>query len=135
MVESSRTKRREGETTGHARPVLHRRSRSHGVIHFRLYVAGAAPSGAILGPSRATAPERTAQAQRAFILRGPFVAEALETLYSEFRAVDNMVAHNSARVLKAFKNARVGPHREPKKRKEEKTLIFLPLHIFPSCIR
>ncbi|XP_072969240.1 uncharacterized protein [Typha angustifolia] len=40
----------------------------------------------------------------------PEVAEAVETLYSEFREVDNLVAHNSARVLKAFKNAHVGSH-------------------------
>lgn len=34
----------------------------------------------------------------------------MESLYSEFRAVDNLVAHNTARVLKAFQNARVGSH-------------------------
>lgn len=34
----------------------------------------------------------------------------MDSLYSEFRAVDNLVARNSARVLKAFQNARVGSH-------------------------
>lgn len=38
------------------------------------------------------------------------VAEAVDSLYSEFRAVDNLVAHNTTRVLKAFQNARVGSH-------------------------
>ncbi|KAJ8477739.1 hypothetical protein OPV22_021466 [Ensete ventricosum] len=40
----------------------------------------------------------------------PEVAEAVESLYSEFRDVDNLVAHNSMRVLKAFQNAGVGSH-------------------------
>ncbi|ONK65966.1 uncharacterized protein A4U43_C06F2810 [Asparagus officinalis] len=40
----------------------------------------------------------------------PEVAEAVDSLYSEFREVDNLVAHNSTRVLKAFQNARVGSH-------------------------
>ncbi|CAA0808485.1 Unknown protein [Striga hermonthica] len=43
----------------------------------------------------------------------PFVPEvenAVDSLYSEFRAVDNLVARNSRRVLKAFQNARVGSH-------------------------
>ncbi|ONI12875.1 hypothetical protein PRUPE_4G188800 [Prunus persica] len=40
----------------------------------------------------------------------PEVAEAVDSLYSEFRAVDNLVAHNTTRVLKAFQNARVGSH-------------------------
>ncbi|KAF6163224.1 hypothetical protein GIB67_025088 [Kingdonia uniflora] len=40
----------------------------------------------------------------------PEVSEAVESLYSEFRAVDNLVARNSARVLKAFQNAKVGSH-------------------------
>lgn len=34
----------------------------------------------------------------------------MDSLYLEFRGVDNLVAHNSARVLKAFQNARVGSH-------------------------
>lgn len=34
----------------------------------------------------------------------------MDALYSEFRAVDNLVARNTARVLKAFQNARVGSH-------------------------
>lgn len=38
------------------------------------------------------------------------VAEAVDSLYSEFRAMDNLVAHNTTRVLKAFQNARVGSH-------------------------
>ncbi|XP_042024899.1 uncharacterized protein YnbB-like isoform X2 [Salvia splendens] len=40
----------------------------------------------------------------------PEVERAVDSLYSEFRAVDNLVACNSARVLKAFKNARLGFH-------------------------
>ncbi|KAI5662694.1 hypothetical protein M9H77_22017 [Catharanthus roseus] len=40
----------------------------------------------------------------------PEVSTAVDSLYSEFRAVDNLVAHNTARVLKAFQNARVGSH-------------------------
>ncbi|KAJ6825549.1 uncharacterized protein M6B38_376700 [Iris pallida] len=40
----------------------------------------------------------------------PEVAEAADSLSSEFREVDNLVARNSARVLKAFQNARVGSH-------------------------
>ncbi|KAK7855075.1 uncharacterized protein CFP56_029780 [Quercus suber] len=38
------------------------------------------------------------------------VVKAVDSLYSEFRAVDNLVACNTARVLKAFQNARVGSH-------------------------
>ncbi|KAG0469886.1 hypothetical protein HPP92_016586 [Vanilla planifolia] len=38
------------------------------------------------------------------------VAQAVDSLYLEFRKVDNLVAHNAARVLKAFQNARVGSH-------------------------
>ncbi|KAG8386275.1 hypothetical protein BUALT_Bualt03G0132100 [Buddleja alternifolia] len=40
----------------------------------------------------------------------PEVEKAVDSLYSEFRAVDNLVARNTARVLKAFQNARVGSH-------------------------
>ncbi|EOY12816.1 Uncharacterized protein TCM_031333 isoform 1 [Theobroma cacao] len=40
----------------------------------------------------------------------PEVAKVGDSLYSEFRAVDNLVACNSSRVLKAFQNARVGSH-------------------------
>ncbi|CAI9088575.1 OLC1v1022932C1 [Oldenlandia corymbosa var. corymbosa] len=40
----------------------------------------------------------------------PEVEKAVDALYSEFRAVDNLVARNTARVLKAFQNARVGSH-------------------------
>ncbi|KAM3696696.1 hypothetical protein ACJW31_06G057800 [Castanea mollissima] len=40
----------------------------------------------------------------------PEVVKAVDSLYSEFRAVDNLVACNTARVLKAFQNARVGYH-------------------------
>lgn len=36
--------------------------------------------------------------------------EAVELLGSEFRAVDNLVARNTTRVLKAFQRARVGSH-------------------------
>lgn len=38
------------------------------------------------------------------------VVKAVDSLHSEFRAVDGLVAHNTARVLKAFQNARVGSH-------------------------
>lgn len=38
------------------------------------------------------------------------VVEAVDALHSEFRAVDNLVACNTTRVLKAFQNARVGSH-------------------------
>lgn len=38
------------------------------------------------------------------------VVEAVDSLYAEFKAVDNLVAHNTTRVLKAFQNARVGYH-------------------------
>lgn len=38
------------------------------------------------------------------------VSKAVDSLYSDFRAVDNLVARNTTRVLKAFQNARVGSH-------------------------
>ncbi|KAJ0684507.1 putative methionine gamma-lyase, pyridoxal phosphate-dependent transferase, major [Helianthus annuus] len=38
------------------------------------------------------------------------VESAVDTLYPEFRAIDNLVARNTSRVLKAFQNARVGSH-------------------------
>ncbi|PRQ31408.1 putative methionine gamma-lyase [Rosa chinensis] len=40
----------------------------------------------------------------------PEVVEAVDSLHSEFRAVDNLVARNTTRVLKAFQNARIGSH-------------------------
>ncbi|KNA15459.1 hypothetical protein SOVF_098130 [Spinacia oleracea] len=43
----------------------------------------------------------------------PFVPEvenAVASLHSEFRGIDNLVANNTSRVLKAFQNARVGSH-------------------------
>ncbi|XP_020692819.1 uncharacterized protein LOC110107028 isoform X1 [Dendrobium catenatum] len=40
----------------------------------------------------------------------PEVVKAVDSLYSDFREVDNLVAHNATRVLKAFQNARVGSH-------------------------
>ncbi|XP_077222437.1 uncharacterized protein LOC143856196 isoform X2 [Tasmannia lanceolata] len=40
----------------------------------------------------------------------PEVAKAVDSLYSEFRVIDNLVAHNTTRVLKAYQNARVGSH-------------------------
>ncbi|KAK9938228.1 hypothetical protein M0R45_014980 [Rubus argutus] len=40
----------------------------------------------------------------------PEVVEAVNSLHSEFRAVDNLVARNTTRVLKAFQNARIGSH-------------------------
>lgn len=33
--------------------------------------------------------------------------EAVDSLYSEFRSIDNLVAHNTSRVLSAYQNARV----------------------------
>ncbi|KAJ0971637.1 hypothetical protein J5N97_019596 [Dioscorea zingiberensis] len=38
------------------------------------------------------------------------VNEAVDSLYEEFRAVDNLIAHNTKRLTKAFQNARVGSH-------------------------
>jgi cystathionine beta-lyase family protein involved in aluminum resistance len=38
------------------------------------------------------------------------VIEAVDSLHSEFRAVDNLVAYNTNRVLKAFHNVRLGSH-------------------------
>lgn len=38
------------------------------------------------------------------------VVKAVDSLHSEFRAVDNLVACNTSRVLKAFQNARLGSH-------------------------
>ncbi|KAI9075632.1 hypothetical protein K1719_042432 [Acacia pycnantha] len=40
----------------------------------------------------------------------PEVVDAVNVLHSEFRSVDNLVACNTSRVLKAFQNARVGSH-------------------------
>lgn len=40
----------------------------------------------------------------------PEVGKAIDSLYSDFQSVDHLVARNSARVLKAFQNARVGSH-------------------------
>ncbi|KAJ6728015.1 hypothetical protein OIU74_006129 [Salix koriyanagi] len=40
----------------------------------------------------------------------PEVVKAVDSLYSEFRAVDNLVACNTSRVLKAFQNVRLGSH-------------------------
>ncbi|XP_022876500.1 uncharacterized protein LOC111394755 isoform X3 [Olea europaea var. sylvestris] len=40
----------------------------------------------------------------------PEVEKALDSLYFEFRAVDNLVARNTARVLKAFQNAHLASH-------------------------
>lgn len=40
----------------------------------------------------------------------PEVVKAVDSLHSEFRAVDNLVACNTSRVLKAFQNARLGSH-------------------------
>ncbi|XP_078437042.1 uncharacterized protein LOC144707701 [Wolffia australiana] len=40
----------------------------------------------------------------------PEVEAAVDSLRWEFRAVDDLVAHNSLRVLRAFQNARVGSH-------------------------
>lgn len=38
------------------------------------------------------------------------VVTAVDALHLEFRAVDNLVACNTTRVLRAFQNARVGSH-------------------------
>lgn len=35
------------------------------------------------------------------------VMEAVDSLYSEFRSIDNLVAHNTTRVLNAYQNAQV----------------------------
>lgn len=46
-------------------------------------------------------------------LDSPFVPEvenAVASLHSEFRYIDNVVAHNTSRVLKAYQNAHVGSH-------------------------
>ncbi|KAK1405201.1 YnbB [Heracleum sosnowskyi] len=40
----------------------------------------------------------------------PEVEKAVDSLYLEFRGLDNLVARNTARVLKAFQNARVSSH-------------------------
>ncbi|XP_074560107.1 uncharacterized protein LOC141816172 [Curcuma longa] len=40
----------------------------------------------------------------------PEVEKAVESLRADFREVDNLVAHNSMRVLKAFQNAGIGSH-------------------------
>ncbi|XP_057825204.1 uncharacterized protein LOC131037162 isoform X2 [Cryptomeria japonica] len=40
----------------------------------------------------------------------PQVKEAVEALYPLFQEVDNLVAFNTSRVLKAYRNARVGTH-------------------------
>ncbi|KAL9668602.1 hypothetical protein QQ045_006139 [Rhodiola kirilowii] len=40
----------------------------------------------------------------------PEVAKAVDSLQSEFRAVDDLVACNTSRVLKAYQNVRVGSH-------------------------
>ncbi|CAJ2676890.1 aluminum resistance protein [Trifolium pratense] len=40
----------------------------------------------------------------------PEVIEAVDSLHSEFRDVDNLVAYNTNRVLKAFHNVRLGSH-------------------------
>lgn len=38
------------------------------------------------------------------------VVKAVDALHLEFRGVDNLVACNTTRVLRAFQNARVGSH-------------------------
>lgn len=38
------------------------------------------------------------------------VENAVASLHSEFRYIDNVVAHNTSRVLKAYQNAHVGSH-------------------------
>ncbi|XP_020080719.1 uncharacterized protein LOC109704384 [Ananas comosus] len=112
MVESSRTKRREGETTGHARPSTGEAAAMALSISASTWPAPLrrGPSSAHHAQQRRSGPPRPRGHLSCTAPFVPEVSEALETLYSEFRAVDNMVAHNSARVLKAFKNARVGPH-------------------------
>lgn len=47
---------------------------------------------------------------KSFVFLVVQVVKAVDALHSEFRAVDNLVACNSTRVLKAFQNARVGSH-------------------------
>ncbi|CAI0439067.1 unnamed protein product [Linum tenue] len=55
---------------------------------------------------------------------GKQVVHAVDALQSEFRAVDNLVARNSFRVLKAFQNARVGSHKPMAKGKSSSVLDY-----------
>ncbi|PKU76892.1 hypothetical protein MA16_Dca001498 [Dendrobium catenatum] len=56
----------------------------------------------------------------------PEVVKAVDSLYSDFREVDNLVAHNATRVLKAFQNARVGSHA---------SIVLLELLPYDLCLR
>ncbi|XP_030458780.1 uncharacterized protein LOC115679314 isoform X1 [Syzygium oleosum] len=71
-----------------------------------------APSAcALYSPRNAVAARSSSQAS--IPISHPFVPEvskAVDSLYSEFRSVDVLVAHNTARVLIAFQNARIGSH-------------------------
>lgn len=55
----------------------------------------------------------------------------MESLYSEFREVDNLVAHNSMRVLKAFQNAGVGSHVKPSL-SEARCFLINICHLFAA---
>ncbi|KAK2639215.1 hypothetical protein Ddye_027010 [Dipteronia dyeriana] len=66
-----------------------------------------------LKASISTVTTRSSSLVSAQIRDHPFVPEvvkAVDSLYSEFRAVDNLVACNTSRILKAFQRARVGSH-------------------------
>ncbi|XP_058085812.1 uncharacterized protein LOC131233117 isoform X2 [Magnolia sinica] len=66
------------------------------------------PSGASRSPISVRSSSRISiSSHHPFV---PEVAEAVDSLYSEFRAIDNLVAKNTTRVLKAYQNARVGSH-------------------------
>lgn len=72
-----------------------------------------APSACALRPPSNAVAARSSSHVSIPIRHHPFVPEvskAVDSLYSEFRSVDVMVAHNTARVLKAFQNARIGSH-------------------------
>ncbi|CAA7394682.1 unnamed protein product [Spirodela intermedia] len=93
---------------------------AHPALPRRLWACGAPPPGATpsfslprrLVSARFTKLQALSCAPPAQLAR-PFVPEveaAADSLHSEFRAVDNLVAHNTTRVLRAFQNARVGSH-------------------------
>lgn len=72
------------------------------------------PAHSRQGASQATVPARYSSRLSAFINHHhpfvPEVVEAVNTLYTEFKAVDYLVACNTARILKAYQNAQLGYH-------------------------
>ncbi|KAH7679524.1 Cystathionine gamma-synthase protein [Dioscorea alata] len=72
-------------------------------MHFHLW---SRRSALVLRPSSCTS-ATIANSPHPF---APEVIEAVDSLYSEFRVVDNLTARNIQRVTKAFQNARVGSH-------------------------